>query len=388
MLECIKVEVALPPLACVARQLRSLGLHGCLLYSGCLPNESTNIFAAPKWVHLEELDLTLATIDAPIMAADMPALQALRLSQFSCKDDEDLSNIAKAFGAGSPQCSLLQYTLTAMMQQGPYPMFKALKVLQLALDPPGGQVDLVNLPTTLTALECMSASAAPFEDLEDWQYLHLHAVLDVAGACIRAGAPLQTLRLAHCTTVAMDDDYDSDESDAAADVMQALHGLTCLDLAQSPDCDLCTLADLVAKAPDLRSLLICMELFGRLSSVQRRSVVCSGLTHLEVAFDVWADEPPRDPIQYDLLLEDCGNMHSCKVKLAMREGDFAEGDTVCVMLRRQRSATVCASVDRSGCHHQWYLSVRCPEGVKSTICARVNYVYDGYCWDAHVCSPA
>jgi hypothetical protein len=300
-LTCFSVEVALPPLACVARQLSYLLLHGCLLFSDCPPGKSTDVFSATKWEQLQVLDLTCASIDAPIMAVDMPALHALRISKFSVRGDGGgaLQEIVNAFGAGCPHCTSLEYAPPLLTQRGPCHMYDALTDLQLTLDPATLCIldlsghDLMRVPSALTKLECMSASTSPFKDLgyaEHYaQHLQLHAALSVAATCIKAGAPLHTLGLAHCRTCIEDtgsdfehDEYDLQTEPAASHILlrplcAMLHGLACLKLVASPHCGVRTVNEMVSATPDLCSLVVSLD--GPYE--ERRILVCSGLHELQ-----------------------------------------------------------------------------------------------------------
>ena len=392
----------------MARQLQRLSFYGSLLYACRPPEEGTDAFAAPQWEQLQELDLELASINAPILGVDMPVLEDLRLGNLPVRGHDDaLHDTAEAFAAGCPQCSSLLFQ--PAMQHAPIHMFTALKTLQLALDPASRDDTIVQVPTTLTALDCRSASARHIENLTNAQHLQLHAVLSVAAACIQAGAPLPTLRAAHCLTSPVYDGYDNfmpvvhvmplmhEELLHTYDPLWAsLHGLAILDLAASPECSARAVREVVSASPDLRSLVISVDAFNHMH-VHRRTIACSGLTDLKVDLDIWIDQPDeepddiwgdqpnREPVELDLVLEDYHNLGSCKVKVVIHKGDLAEGDTVFVWLRRH--ACVRASVDQDD-GGRWCLGVDfcCPEGAEGTMGSRVCFVYDDFTWKVHVCS--
>ena len=211
-LRCFDTEVFLPALAVIAPQLRTLKLLRCLLHTW-VAGQGTHAFAL-GWNELAELDLTQTSVDGKVAAVEMPALKTLEIAGFLIKDDNDgtlLHQSMQAFGHGCPQCTILNFGPLLRLRHAPYADFPALERLQLIYDADSmAKVDGVwhqqdvAVPTSLTSLSCMSAECFCMEygcrSLKPHQCIPLPAVLSLAAACIRGGAPLRKLYVVHCHT--------------------------------------------------------------------------------------------------------------------------------------------------------------------------------------------
>jgi hypothetical protein len=186
-------------------------------------------------------------------------------------------------------------------------------------------------------------------------------MLAVAELCKKAGAPLQSLRLAQCTTRGLSRgeyvDMVTNQAEAAhayGPLSSCLHGLTELDLSASPHCGEAIMNAIVTAAPSLTSLLICIippadrstSLFHM--SMHRRKIVCTNLQSLKVRF-VASSHIGFDHAHYHLRLEDISSLCSCMLDV---KGDPRQR----VMLSLSEAASVDVSVESGG--SGWLLGMR------------------------------
>jgi hypothetical protein len=395
------MEVYLPALACIRHQLRHVMMAKCLLLSSCGPGEGSNVFAS-GWDQLEELYLDKSSIDTHILAVNMPSLQRLMLKGFSIKDDagEALYDSMDAFAIGCPRATYVEFEPMLELAPGFYKKFAALERLQLAFDPAYSwdvHVDWDNhmqVPSSLTALECVS-SGAKF-DADNWyvdanKCISLHAALSAAVACIRAGAPLQSLRMAHCTTIELmheEDDSDDDEDgwhmvepdDGEAVLLYrplatALHGLVRLDLSCSVYCGEAAVNELVLSAPSLRSLLLRIH---RPAGAHDRVLVCSGLQELHVSFEVCLPQTERAACKFTLFLEATATLRSCMLQVGDVGDDMHQGDSMSVVLGCHALAGIEGSIRFVVCDWLLGFEVQNPEGAEGLVQkqATITYAFD------------
>ncbi len=296
------VLVSLPALKAVSNQLQALMLRGCQMYA----RNSSHFVTG--WDSLVTLQLKHTCTPDWIGAVNMPALQLLDISSFTnvCSRPFCLG----AFAAGCPKCEfaafnpgLCEFTDGGSCHIGPPSCraFLSLKTACLAWMPSklrgGPDVWLaappcLELPPTVTRLECMSCQppAVGFDGTERG-YFHLHAMLSMAAGCIKAGVPLQELRLHHCATFKDIDDEGYTIEPSGKDhkmfympLSATLHGLRSLDLEHSEACKIRTVNEVVAAAPALTSLVLpivglpcaCDEIID--------PIECSGLRSLKLLY--------------------------------------------------------------------------------------------------------
>jgi hypothetical protein len=396
------VEVDLPALACIRHQLRRVTMANCLLSSSCAPAAGTHAFAS-GWDELEDLDLTGARIDTHILSVDMPSLQQLKIKGFSIRNAarEALYGSVQAFALGCPSATYVEFEPRLGVAPGPYNMmFAALEHLQLALNPDSsreGDVDwdkLLEVPPTLTTLECVS----PFEledddpEMDEHMCIRLHAGLSAAAACIKAGAPLQSLALARCNTlelVHVDDDGDGDVGmewghlvepdeedvvDLYRSLATALHGLVSLDLSAAAGCGEAAVNEVVASAPSLESLMLRIK---EPLVVHTRVLVCSGLQELYLQYSVWPERKGAS-FHFTLSLEDSAALRSCTLEVLDYKSEVQQGDSITLVVRCHEKAGIAEVVHQAPDCWLLGLEVRLPEGAGGSgqNLATMSFVYD------------
>lgn len=397
------VEVDLPALASISHQLHDVSLYKCLLLSSCWPAAGTNVFAS-GWDDLEELSLEKSSMDTHILAANMPSLHHLMLKGFSIKNASDhvLYGIMDAFAVGCSRATYVEFEPLAWRPLAFCNKLAALERLQLALHPcssrhhvePMWNVDN-QMPSSLTVLECMSSAKVAVDSpaLAPGECVSLRVALSAAAACIRAGVPLQSLKLAHCTPVQWvyegddSDDEDGmhlivpDEGQAVQlyrPVATALHGLVRLDLLHSLACGEAegeaAVNELVLSAPSLTSLMLRID---RPAGAHAR-LVCAGLEELHVKHNLWP-RPEKAAVHFNLFLEGTAALRSCTLEAEDHCSDLRQGDSKSVVLSCHESAGIEASV-RYGCG-TWLLGlqVRVPSNAQGSgqRQATVSYVFYG-----------
>jgi hypothetical protein len=370
----------MPALACVAHQLRSVSLRYCLLHSG---QHAEGAFAM-DWDQLECLDLTSSSINTCLPVVNMPSLQQLYFQAFEVKDDKDgeaLHASVQTFAAGSPKCSGLEFEPLRFprLLHAPYKAFGALQRLCLMFryTPEAEDMQGIDVPQTLTCLECMSTIR---DSLPSWLHvtmeLDLHVMLSTAAAFIEAGAPLQSLTLAECRTAAVVyEDSDDDGYDEDAEIIEpgqqeivllyrrlsaSLRGLKRLDLSLSPHCIESAVNEVVSTAPDLTSLALHVSL-PKGQAVHDRLVVCSQLQEVHVNLDILSRELFDGSCTFRFGLVDANRLCKCTLKLLDFDGNVQHGDAVKVVLECQESAGLDASVrmmpDGDGRTPDWELGI-------------------------------
>jgi hypothetical protein len=297
----------------------------------------------------------------------MPSLSTLYLRGFSIKGDVRnciLHESVRALAAGCPSC--------VFIESSPPLRFEAFPALQ-QLRSVFGVRRRLTLPehgtclSSLKVLECMSISGADMEDTscQDHECMPLRRMLAVAELCMKAGAPLQSLRLAQCTawgppSIAGYADMVTTEAQAAqayGPLSSCLHGLTELDLSASPLCGEIAVNAMVAAAPSLTSLAVCIKQpFERSTSavhaaVHCRRVMCTNLQNLRVRFAA-SSHPGHGHtyVQVDLRLEDTSSLCSCVLDV---NGDAWRKTSLWVSLREAASMDASVESNSSG----WLLSI-------------------------------
>jgi hypothetical protein len=394
------VEVDLSALACIRKQLRHVKMCKCLLMSSCLPAAETDPFAS-GWDKLEELNLSKSSIDTHILAVNMPSLKQLLLRGFSIKDDagEALHGSMTAFALGCPRIIYVEFEPVLRLAPLPFKNFIALERLQLAFDP----VDMMDLqrdapvyrrrdlqlevPSSLTALECTCIAKMDEWDQSLFSCISLDAALHVATACNGAGAPLRSLTLPHCTTAAPCFDPDNDmppqfvepEEGKAVQLYRplatALHGLVHLDLSGSVDCSGHVVSELVSSIPSLRSLMLRFEDPG---FAYTRPLVCSGLENLHVKYQVWRSESAGAAFAFTLVLVDTAALRSCTLEVLEEHHHDMQGDSISVELGCHEMADISWSAELINV--AWHLGFEvhlpvCAEGLVQKQ-ATLSYVFD------------
>jgi hypothetical protein len=391
----------------------------CRLGTSCSPAEGTNAFAS-GWDQLEKLSLSKSRADSHILAVNMPSLQQLKLKGFSIYDDageEALHGSVQAFALGCPRATYVEFDLLLTHAPGPYKMFAALERLQLALAPMSamevyGQWDTpLEVPGSLTKLEFTSAAE---QNMENWDpdpdvSISLHRALSVAAACIRAGAPVQSLILAHCTTLELvheEDDSDDDEDGAhmvgpdLGEIVRryrpaavALHGLVRLDLSESLGCGEAAVNEVVSSAPSLKSLVLGIK---EPFIAQRRVLVCSGLQEVHIKLDV---PDTGDALKVTFFLEDTAALCSCMLEVLDEANNLHQGDKLALVLSCDEMAGITISViDHRFLHtpppgfsvpflqYHWLLGleVRDAEVAEGSVQKQATIIFlhddDEYCW--------
>jgi hypothetical protein len=347
-LRCHHVDVFLPALAVIAPQLRSLTLRGCLLHSW-VARQDTYAFAL-GWNELVELDVTWASVDSKVADVHMPNLKKLCVAGFCIENDDKDSTLLhrslQAFGHGCPQCTYLEYEPLVTLRHAPYADFPALVRLQLRCSPwrlsPIANMlrgpDVV-MPTTLTALECMSTAGQSLDDsvCSIERCIPLPDVLSVAAFCIRSGAPLRSLCLAQCHTRMADESGHPDwfiMRDIYARLGAKLQGLTHLDMTASPLCSHDDWHPLVRAAPDLKKLdMQFMMPRDHQKGDVLPSVLCSGLHEVVLTYVSWPEVPACDmQIGRSFFMNDTSSVHIIKLRVQTWGDKFRVGDRLTVVL--------------------------------------------------------
>jgi hypothetical protein len=317
-LDLMRVEVHLPALAEISKQLQELRLWGSHLRTDTAPGCRTDCFSS-GWDCLEILDLTSAVIYAPLAGVSLPQLQLLSIADFSyhhwdildglkCRRAVQVETFAQGF---CPLCKEVTfwplcyeysfYALGPSSCRGLTSLTSACLVwsgaeLRDEDTWPAEPLPFVELPTSVTRLECKDRSSLPFHP--GTSVLDLHAMLGLAAGCISAGVPLQSLCLLDCTSCTGWGEYEKavepTEDEYATyygPVCRSLHGLTSLEFEYSSYnyqelCSLRALNEVVSCAPDLRYLCLGVTSKDAWSALDDPvHIQCSGLVRVRVNFD-------------------------------------------------------------------------------------------------------
>ena len=394
-------EVDLPALACISTQLRSVTFRNCLLLSSCPPAAGTSAFAS-GWPNLEELDLPRSSIDTHILAVNLPSLQQLELRGFNIKHDSDdskaLYGSMEAFALGCPRATYVEFEPSQDSLRCPFKNFAALERLQLAFGPVYlGEHYMqwekrVTVPTSLTALEIVSSTIFD-SSMSRHTCISLCAGLAVATACIRAGAPLHSLKLRYCRSAELvflpDSDDSDDDEDGVLDVVEhepdeedleqqyrplatALHGLVHLDLTDSWACGEAAVGELVLSAPSLESLRLHISDPG---CAHHRVLLCAGLQKLH-GNSVWDwDDLKGAPLDFTLILTETAKLRSCMLEISENEDCMRAGDAITVKLHGM--ACIAMSAEQVVDMGSWLLGfeVHLPGGAEGLVQEQATLSY-------------
>jgi hypothetical protein len=247
------------------------------------------------------------------------------------------------------------------------------------------------MPTSLTALEfaCSAVDDEDEWDADPHAFISLHAALSAAVACIRGGARLQSLTLAHCTTLAHDEEEGSMVELREGEVQQlyaplatALRGLVHLDLSpvlSAAGCGEAAVNEVVSSAPSLKSLVLRM---GKPLVAHSTWLACSGLSELHLDYQAWQRASEEDVLYLTYYLGDTAAMRSCTLELS--DLDLSQGDRITFVLGCHEMAGVTEFVERMPFSWLLGLKVHIPEGARDIMDRQVRVTYvcveDGATW--------
>ena len=323
------VPIDLHALASIAPQLRLLILRECRLT--CRDDFS---FFDSGFANLERLDVTDSILHARLGAVNLPSLTHLFMPGFAAKlaspQSQPSFDCIDAFaGGGCPECTCLTfrpfvYVGEELFHTVSCNTFAALKSVKLEFDPwhtrdPGvwpAPLSQHDLPIGVTSLTCKSVFAAVGQAfLHSRDDLDLFFVLSIAAGSIEAGVHLEELCCEQCATCviqlfAEDDgiEYEPDEEMHATHyrpLCSRLHGLTRLDLSQSPNCSQETVTQIVQSAPDLIYLEVAINWVGGWR--QKMGMPCLGLSELTVHYHM-GSQRASEPLALDLDLRESDGM--------------------------------------------------------------------------------
>ena len=199
----------------------------------------------------------------------------------------------------------------------------------------------IELPASVITVVCTSSA-----DCSDGYHADLFAVLSMVASNIEAGVGIKTLRCWMCAAYAgAFEDEDGhlhllapSEAQLAAvyrPVCRALHGLESLDVSPSTWCDLQTIAEVVAAAPDLRALTIRVDVVG--APLVRRAVVCGSLSDLTVRSVFARVGATTQQRTLELDLEQSIGLETCEVQV---DGMLVVGDRATMVLECYEGADI------------------------------------------------
>ena len=328
------VNVYLPSLACVSRQLEVLDLEGSVLRTGCARGYPSAFLAG--WDRLKYLDLTGALMKARPGTVTLPVLEELlledcRVSSLVLGEGAGEQLGACAFAEGCPGCKVLTVNVIpdfgepelddSISCQG-FPLLQRVRMMvdadalhELILEAWPGHLLGPQLPTSVTRMNFDFGRNCAMEQLD------LYAALSLAAGYIRVGVPLAEVVCVGCTTFIerweaadgqdgfVDDDdmvMISNEPDELAysqsylPMLRSLRGLTSLDLEKSHCCEK-MLGEIVRCMPDLTRLAF--EMYDTpedSQSIKTQPVLCMGLAELRFTHNKCRRAPRRQAVCFEL----------------------------------------------------------------------------------------
>jgi hypothetical protein len=343
-------HVSLQALACIAPQLRCLDLEGCRIEAESNPTHFFSLLGK-----LEDLNLRDGSIDASFGRVACPCLKKLVVDDLAVKEAEPAAHFIDGFNSNSAALTHLALSVDDPAQMIHADGFASLEVIRLALHLSDHEDEELEWPglcpqicllSSLSTLACKTA-AYPVEEIhsiDEEVAIDLYTMLALCRSSIGAGVGIKELRCAHCATFVDVLHNEPEEEDFEAvyrPACRALHGLTKLDLRNSPLCSQETIDEVVQHAPDLAWLGMGQKC-GPAEWQRTRPVLCRNLKELAVLCSAWGQGHGGGQLAFELILNDSAALESCEVHIEIF-GDLEQGNSVVLHLETWDHAGISAS---------------------------------------------